>query len=237
MKKRFFFWFILILGIIILPVIVFNNKKENNSSYVVNKTSGKVNNSNYISNNSSGEINNQTDQLNESQNSSNVTNITINSTGDEIKNDELISTFSTKIYTKDEGRQNNVTITCNKLNGTIVKNNSTFSFCDTIGPSTSSKGYKEAEIFDDKGNKKPGLGGGNCQVSTTLYNAVLKVPSLIVTERHQHSNKVPYIQEGKDAAVAYGNFDLNFKNNSGFDIKIEAITTNDNITVNLYKTL
>ena len=214
MKKRFFFWFILILGIIILSIIVFNSKKENNSNYVANKTSGEVNNSNYFSNNSFGEINNQTDQLNESQNSSNVTNITINSTGDEIKNDELIS-----------------------INGTIVKNNSTFSFCDTIGPSTSSKGYKEAEIFDDKGNKKPGLGGGNCQVSTTLYNAVLKVPSLIVTERHEHSNKVPYIQEGKDAAVAYGNFDLKFKNNSGFDIKIEAITTNDNITVNLYKTL
>ena len=53
------------------------------------------------------------------------------------------------------------------------------------------------------GNVKHGLGGGNCQISTTLYNAVLAVPELNVTERHPHSNKVPYIQSGKDAAVAY----------------------------------
>lgn len=52
------------------------------------------------------------------------------------------------------------------------------------------------------GNKKKGYGGGNCQVSSTLYNAVLAVPSLTVTERHPHSNHVPYVPEGKDAAVA-----------------------------------
>ena len=68
------------------------------------------------------------------------------------------------------------------------------------GQSTSSKGYQEADIFDKNGNKKKGLGGGNCQISTTLYNAVLAVPNLNVTERHAHSNYVPYIQKGKDAA-------------------------------------
>lgn len=85
------------------------------------------------------------------------------------------------------------------------------------------------------GNKKKGLGGGNCQVSTTLYNAVLGVPSLTVTERHAHSNKVPYIQNGKDAAVAFGSYDLKFKNDSGNTIKIKAEANAQNVTIKLLK--
>ena len=80
-----------------------------------------------------------------------------------------------------------------------------------------------------------GLGGGNCQISTTLYNAVLAVPSLKVTERHAHSNKVPYIQTGKDAAVAYGSYDFKFVNNSGNQIKIKSQTDGSSITVKLLK--
>ncbi len=76
---------------------------------------------------------------------------------------------------------------------------------------------------------------GNCQVSTTLYNAILAVPTLVVTERHEHSNKVPYIQTGKDAAVAYGSYDLKFKNDLGNDIKIKASSDGNNVTVSLYK--
>ena len=70
------------------------------------------------------------------------------------------------------------------------------------------------------GNKKKGLGGGNCQISSTLYNAVLTIPSLKVVERHEHSNKVPYAKKGKDAAVAYGSYDFKFKNNTNKTIKI-----------------
>ena len=71
--------------------------------------------------------------------------------------------------------------------------------------------------------------------STTLYNAVLKVPNLVIIERHEHSNKVPYISNGKDAAVAYGSYDLKFKNNTGFDIKISTSATTNNVSVKLYK--
>lgn len=144
-----------------------------------------------------------------------------------------ISTFSTKIYTKDSGRQNNLQITCSTLNNTIVKAGDTFSFCATVGQATSSKGYEKADIFDRNGNKIQGYGGGNCQISTTLYNAVLAVPTLVVTERHEHSNDVPYIQEGKDAAVAYGSYDLKFRNDSGNDIKILASTNSDSITITI----
>ena len=151
------------------------------------------------------------------------------------KTEETISSFSTKIYTKDSARQNNITITCSTLNETIIANGSTFSFCNTVGAATSANGYQEADIFDKAGNKKKGLGGGNCQVSTTLYNAVLKIPSLVVTERHEHSNKVPYIETGKDAAVAYGSYDLKFRNDTGFDIKIKASNNNDSVNIDLYK--
>ena len=74
---------------------------------------------------------------------------------------------------------------------------------------------------------------GNCQISSTLYNAVLAVPSLVVTERHAHSNYVPYIAKGKDAAVAYGSYDFKFRNNSGHDVKILASTNGTNITTTL----
>ena len=62
--------------------------------------------------------------------------------------------------------------------------------------------------------KQKVFGGGNCQVSSTLYNAVLAVSSLSITERHEHSNDVPYVKDGKDAAVAYGSYDFKFINNT-----------------------
>ena len=151
-----------------------------------------------------------------------------------IKKETEIATFSTKIYNKDEERQNNIGITCRTLSTKEVKPGEIFSFCDTIGKSTSAKGYQEADIYVD-GKKEKGLGGGNCQVSTTLYNAVLKVSELEVLERHKHSGHVPYIQEGRDAAVSYGAYDFKFKNNSNNVIKIVMENTADNITAKLIK--
>lgn len=83
------------------------------------------------------------------------------------------------------------------------------------------------------GKKRKVLADGNCQISSTLYNALLTVPSLVVTERHKHSNKVPYVQPGKDAAVAYGSYDLRFRNDSGNKVKIRAEATSDLVTVTL----
>jgi len=145
-----------------------------------------------------------------------------------------ISNFSTKIFNKDEERQNNIGITCKTLSTKEVQPGETFSFCDTVGKATHDKGYEEADIYVD-GRKEQGLGGGNCQVSTTLYNAVLKVPELEVVERHQHSGHVPYVEAGNDAAVAYGNYDFKFKNNTENVIKIVMENTPDNITAKLIK--
>ena len=71
--------------------------------------------------------------------------------------ENTLSTFSTKIYTKESARQNNINITCSSLNDTIVKNGDTFSFCSTVGQATTAKGYQKADIFDKNGNKKKGL--------------------------------------------------------------------------------
>ena len=147
---------------------------------------------------------------------------------------EELSSFSTKIYTKESARQNNVTITCSALNDTDIADGETFSFCDTVGRASPSKGYKKADIFTD-GEKTKGYGGGNCQVSTTLYNAVLPVPGLDVTERHEHSRNVPYIQNGKDAAVAFGSYDFKFVNSTGSTIRIKAENTPDAVTIRLIK--
>lgn len=221
----------IIIGIAIGIYFFSKNNNSNKSDYSTQKTAtNQQDNSNNTTSNTN--INNST------QNSTNIANTIIvpqNPDTNDAKTEELISSFSTKIYTKDSARQNNISITCSSLNENIVTNGSTFSFCNTVGQATTSKGYQKADIFDNEGNKKKGLGGGNCQVSTTLYNAVLKVPNLVVTERHEHSNKVPYIETGKDAAVAYGSYDLKFRNDTGFDIKIKANNSNNSVDINLYK--
>lgn len=134
--------------------------------------------------------------------SSQEENSSTNTNSQNFKTETQISNFETKIYTKDSDRQKNISITCSTLNNTIVKNGDTFSFCDTVGKATTNKGYEKAEVFVE-GNIVEALGGGNCQVSTTLYNAVLPIDGIKILERHNHSNSVPYITKGQDAAVSY----------------------------------
>lgn len=243
-------WWVLAVVFLIIAIVLFCYfffNKSNNNLYIADRTS--TNNRNNIadksSNNASNTKNNNVNQNTNVENTNvNEHNTNINNNLNNLENntnntlprqEEVISAFSTKVYSKDANRQNNIKLACSELNGTIVPNGSTFSFCKTVGQSTPQKGYTEADIFDEDGNKKKGIGGGKCQISTTLYNAVLNVPNLIVTERHEHSNKVPYIQDGKDAAVNYGTYDLKFENRTGFDIKINADSTSDAVNISIYK--
>ena len=236
LKKNKWILTIVILAVIVGFTVFFfwnNNNSQNRENYEATRTSQ----SNEIDN---ANIENPTNTSTPQENTDTSTE-DVNNTPNVIKKgvtthqpvEEPIANFSTKIYTKDSSRQNNINITCQALNGTIVENGATFSFCNTVGPATTAKGYQKADIFDNKGQKKKGLGGGNCQISTTLYNALLAVPSLVVTERHEHSNKVPYVQDGKDAAVAYGSYDLKFRNDSGTPIKILAESDGEAVSVSL----
>lgn len=147
-----------------------------------------------------------------------------------------IANFTTDILTDDNKRENNIDITCSKINNYVVKAGETFSFTETVGKATEEKGYEKADIFDANGNKAKGLGGGNCQVSSTLYNAVLQAEGdFEIVERHEHSSKVYYVPDGMDATVAYGSLDFKFKNNNNFDIKIYASTDTETVNVRLVK--
>ena len=241
-KKNIIGVFFLVAVIAGFIAFLYNNTKNDNSKigeaeYNATRTSQNLLDENvsntdntitndFSTNNTSTEIN-----VNENTNNKNSAN---NEKNETTEKETEIASFTTKIYTKDSGRQNNLTLACSALNDTTVENGKTFSFSKTVGRATSSKGYKKADVFRN-GDVIEALGGGLCQVSTTLYNAVLKIPELKVTERHPHSNKVPYIKSGKDAAVSYGAQDFKFINNTGNTIKIKASNTKNNVTVKLFK--
>lgn len=134
--------------------------------------------------------------------------------------EETLSAFSTKIVDNTEARLKNIQIANQTLNKTIVQSGDVFSFNETIGPRTAERGYQEAAIIV-KEEKEMGIGGGVCQVSSTLYNAALAA-GLEVVERHQHSAEVGYIELGKDATVSYGSCDLKFRNTMPYPIKFQA---------------
>ena len=76
---------------------------------------------------------------------------------------------------------------------------------------------------------------GNCQVSSTLYNAILLVPNLAVIERHEHGLSVAYVPKGKDAAVSFGSLDLKFRNDNDYKIKLNITTDDKKITATILK--
>ena len=163
----------------------------------------------------------------------NTSNITQPPQSEPITETELAS-FSTKILVEDDNRDNNLELTASKINNHIVKDGEEFSFNDVVGNPTPEKGYEKAGIFVN-GKKTKGYGGGNCQISTTLYDAVLKVDGLKITERHEHGKEVGYVKQGDDATVVYDELDLKFKNETGFDIKIYSDVTEEEVTVKIVK--
>ncbi|MBR0428071.1 MAG: VanW family protein [Clostridia bacterium] len=260
--KKYILWIILAIAIVLGLIYFFNRNgnSETDTNYNSTRTSqniaGDVNSADNTEYDSNDEENNDenidetdnsedaSDEKDSEKNSSDENSDNSQEAEDSNKDDTQnnkkssketeIASFSTKIYTKDSGRQNNLTIACSTLNDTTVENGKTFSFSKTVGKATSGKGYKKADVFRN-GDVIEALGGGLCQVSTTLYNAVLKVPELKVTERHPHSNKVPYIKSGKDAAVSFGAQDFKFVNNTGNTIKIKASNTKNNVTIKILK--
>lgn len=182
-------------------------------SNILNENADNVNNGVNISNENK-------DNNNQSSNILIDTSDEGNNNNDNNKEREL-SSFSTPLTSGVANRITNIKITSGKINDYVLKKGETFSFNEIVGPCTAEEGYKEAEIYVNK-QIRYALGGGNCQVSTTLYNAVIAVPGIDVVERHEHGRNVDYIAAGKDAAVSYNTLDLKFTNNSENDIKLYA---------------
>ena len=174
------------------------------------------------------------DNENNNTSSNESTNSTNSNETKKAKAETKISSFSTPIVDDNKNRITNIKITCSRISDTIVKANEEFSFCKVVGQPSSADGYKEAHAFVD-GELVNAIGGGNCQVSTTIYNAAKKIDGVEITERHEHGKEVGYIEMGKDATVAYDYLDLKFENNNDFDLKLDAYIKDDKVCVDIYK--
>lgn len=150
-------------------------------------------------------------------------NVTTNMIGTEAFPD-LLSNFSTKYSASNRNRTTNLILAANKINGTVLMPGETFSYNKTVGARTIAAGYKEAPIYVS-GRVEDGLGGGICQITTTLYNAVLYA-NLEVTERSNHQFVPSYAGASRDATVVYGAIDFKFKNNREYPIKINCSVSN-----------
>jgi len=131
----------------------------------------------------------------------------------ELAFDSVIGEFSTNFLIKEKNRSANLTVAAKALDGKVLFPGETLSFNETVGPREPGTGYKEAYIIVN-GEFIQGTGGGVCQVSSTLYNAVL-LSNLEIVERMPHAVVVSYVPPGQDATVNYPNIDFKFKNNTG----------------------
>ena len=145
--------------------------------------------------------------------------ITTNRIGSEAFPD-LLSTFSTKYDASNTPRTTNLKLAMNKLNGVVVSPGETFSYNKTLGKRTAEAGYREAGGFAG-GRVVQTLAGGICQISSTLYDAVVYA-NLEIVERHNHMFLAGYVGAGKDATVVYGAYDFKFKNTRKYPIMLKT---------------
>ena len=157
--------------------------------------------------------------------------VTISQIGTEAFPDQL-ATFKTNYDGGDKDRTTNLQLACQKINGKVLLAGETFSYNQTLGPRTPAAGYKNAKVYE-AGQVVDGIGGGICQISTTLYNAVLRA-NLQIVERKNHQFVTSYAEAGMDAIVVYGMTDFKFKNTRKYPIKIVASAKNGVATVSLY---
>lgn len=144
---------------------------------------------------------------------------------------KTIGTYTTNT-TSNSKRNTNVRLAAEALNGTIVGPGQEVSFNDTVGQRTEAKGYQGAAAYNN-GEVVQEIGGGVCQVSTTLYNAALKA-GMKISMRRSHTFEPSYVTPGMDATVSWGGPDFRFINTSSSAIGIKASYSNQTVTVSIY---
>lgn len=137
---------------------------------------------------------------------------------------EQLSKYITRYDESNINRSTNIKIASEKIDGTILMPGETFSYNKTVGERTIKAGYKEAAVYMN-GKVVDGIGGGICQVSSTLYNAVLEA-NLEIVSRRNHYFITSYVSASRDATVSYGTIDFMFKNTRTYPIKIECLSQN-----------
>lgn len=156
-------------------------------------------------------------------------------TGEQLRTiDSNVGSYSTSYTTSSWARSTNIELATKSINGTVLMPGEVFSFNDTVGKRTAAKGYQVAHVIVN-GKYVDGIGGGICQVSTTLYNAVL-LSGLEIVERSHHTYPSSYVPIGRDATVDYGHLDIKFKNNQEYPIYISAYSSNKKLYFTMYST-
>jgi vancomycin resistance protein YoaR len=141
----------------------------------------------------------------------------------------VISSFTTSVEDKDFNVKTNINLTAGKLNGTAVLPGEIFSFNKIVGDGSAANGFLTGRVlYQDKTVYEPG--GGICQVSSTLFNAML-LAGCTITERHRHSQPVVYVPLGLDATIKYGKKDLRMKNISNQVLYIFTAMNDKSFTV------
>jgi vancomycin resistance protein YoaR len=155
-------------------------------------------------------------------------------TTEDLKNvmGKLIGKYTTKFDPGNVNRTTNIKLASRAIDGLILMPGDTFSFNRVVGPRTASRGYKPAKVIV-KGEYSEGIGGGICQVSSTLYNSVDEA-GLKITRRASHSKEVTYVPPGRDATVSWGGPDFRFKNNLNKPVLIDIKISGGYITVYTY---
>lgn len=194
---------------------------NNQTGYVYNK---------YLSDKSTGAAQNTTQPSNTT--GSTTTNTTTTTKGEEFS--DVLASKTTYYNSSVTGRSTNIRLATEAINGTVLQPGETFSLNGIVGRRTAAKGYQNAIIFQN-GKQVEGLGGGVCQVSSTVYGAVLYA-DLKVTERSCHQFQVSYTPVSQDAAVYYGSQDFKFVNNTDNPIKIVASAGSGSLSVTIYGT-
>jgi vancomycin resistance protein YoaR len=142
---------------------------------------------------------------------------------------DILAESSSKFYTgneNDRNRAENIRLASNKINSTLLAPGDVFSFNEVVGPRTAAAGYKVAHVYT-AGEVVDDIGGGICQVSSTLYIASL-CAGLETVERLNHIFTVAYVPLGQDATVSYGTVDFKFRNSTRWPVRIEAEITDKN---------
>lgn len=142
---------------------------------------------------------------------------------------------TTSIFDQIPARTNNLELAIQAINGISLQAGEIFSFNETVGDRTEEKGYQKAIGYDENGEKKQTVGGGICQIASTLYMAALNGGFEIV-ERHSHSHEVPYADSDHDATVSYGGYDFRFQNNKDKPVKITVFTDGESVTATITET-
>ncbi|MGN0150490.1 MAG: VanW family protein, partial [Clostridia bacterium] len=145
-----------------------------------------------------------------------------------------MASYSTSYGSSTANRASNVARAASLINGKVLAPGEVFSFNSTVGKRTVANGFSTAPEYVN-GKTVDGIGGGTCQVSSTLYNAVL-YSDLDIVSRTNHMFTVSYVPNGQDATVADGGPDFKFKNNTDYPIKISAYTGGGKITVSIIGT-